>query len=313
MSKLLEYNATLAERQDLTPALAIFRAAFDEAGVLPGPGAWFVPGQYLVIGLNNPDVALGGVQRPMSIASSAHERRHVEFYVRFVDKPSSENPFTHLLWATRPGGRLYMRPKARGKFTVVDTIGESDSRLKVFVSAGTGLAPFVSIVRSRLGSDPHASLADCAILHGASYPEDLGYLEELMRLAASHGLRYLPTVSRPPGDWYGATGRVEDLFLPERLADTEQRLGLDGGALQPERAVVYVCGLQGTIGRSIERLAVRGFIPDHGKIRRALEVPEERAASLYFEQYDTEPVIDLDDATLMDRLRRELAAASSAT
>ena len=63
MAKPLEYNATLVEREDLTSALGVFRIRPDEA--LPGTGAWFVPGQYMVLGLNNEvKVELGGVRRP---------------------------------------------------------------------------------------------------------------------------------------------------------------------------------------------------------------------------------------------------------
>ncbi|HEY0137418.1 MAG TPA: hypothetical protein VGB85_25215, partial [Nannocystis sp.] len=225
MAKPLEYNATLVEREDLTPALGVFRVRPDEA--LPGTGAWFVPGQYMVLGLNNEvRVELGGVRRPMSIASAPERRDLVEFYIRYVDKPESENPFTHLLWPRKVGERMYVRVHPTGKFTVPDTVGADDRRIKVCVAAGTGLAPFLSMVRSEHIKDPTRSLSDYVIIHGASYSADLGYREELEALAEKTGLRYLPTVSRPQQDpsWRGHTGRAENFFSPARLAALEDIL-----------------------------------------------------------------------------------------
>lgn len=308
MARKIEYNCTLERRVDVTDALTIFRFVPDTE--LPA-GPWFVPGQYLVIGLNNERAPeLGSVQRPMSIASSAHDRAGIEFYIRYVKYPVSKNPLTHLLWQLAEGDRAYVRPVGKGHFTV-EHIAKNDPRLKVFVAAGTGLAPFLSIVRSELDRDPEASLSEYAILHGASYPEDLGYREEIERLVEKHGLRYVPTISRPQEahDWQDATGRVEDLFRPDRIADTEARLRLDAGALTPQAAVVLVCGLQGTIGKSIQNLASRGFVPDHRGMRQAFDVPESVPAALFYEQYDNEPAIDLKDAQLVERLRVALSSA----
>src|SRR5690606_32179624 len=128
------------------------------------------------------------------------------------------------------------------------------------LAAGTGLAPFISIARSRILRDPKARLDDLAILHGASYATGLGYKEELERLVTEHGLKYVPTVSRPkevPG-WTGFGGRAEALVGPELIARTEAALGLPAGGMRPDRAVVLICGLNGTIANCIINLAERG-------------------------------------------------------
>lgn len=303
MAKELVYNATLVEREDLTPALAVFRLRPDEA--LPGEGSWFVPGQYLTIGLNNTEKPeLGSVRRPMSIASAPERRDLVEFYIRFVDKPESDNPLTHLLWKTRVGDRMFLRSQPVGKFTVEDTMGH-DARIKVCVAAGTGLAPFLSMVRSKVNRDPSTRLDDWAIIHGASYSKDLGYRDELEHLARRHGLRYLPTVSRPREEtnWSGHVGRAEDFFLPDRLPGLEDSLGLDRNTFRPDRVGILICGLQGTIGATIERLLHRGFVPDNRKIRRALEIPEDVVAHTFYEAYDTVPPIDLNDVARVTELK----------
>jgi ferredoxin/flavodoxin---NADP+ reductase len=316
MAKPLEYNATLSERIDLTDALTVFRIQPDE---MPAEKPWFVPGQYCVLGMNNQEKPeLGSVRRSMSIASAPEDDGPVEFYVRWVAKPESENPLTHLLWKLKAGDRMFMRAKAAGVFTVKDTIGTDDPRLRIMVAAGTGSAPFVSMVRSELRRDPKADLSKWVLLHGASYPADLGYRDELARLVEVNRLRYWGTVSRAKEapDWRGDTGRVEAFFDGPRLADLEQRLGLPPGGFSPHNAVVFICGLTGTITGTITPLFDRGFVPDFKRIREALGVPADTKDSVFYEQYDTEPVIDVKDeglvAPLRERMQAGLARAAAA-
>lgn len=315
MAKPLEYNATVTERIDLEPTLSVFRVRPD-APFSPSGDPWFVPGQYLTLGKNRPagadnDPRPHSVRRPMSIASAPHDTEDAEFYIRRVGEPESELPLTHQLWMCNPGDRLYCRPTPAGKFTIEDTVGSDDPRLKVTVAAGTGLAPFVSMVRARVRDDPSADLSDFAIVHGASYPTGLGYRDELEAAVGGHGLRYVPTVSRPHAapDWDGHTGRAEAQFQDDTLPRTEAALGLGEGQLNPTKAVVLICGLQGTIGGTVQALIQRGFVPDHRRLRRALQVPDDVPPTVYWEQYDSSPVIDTHDEALMERLRRALHTA----
>ena len=309
MAKPLEYNATLTERIDLTDALSIFRVTPD---VPPEKNPWFTPGQYCVLGMNNAEKPeLGSVRRSMSIASAPEVNGPTEFYIRFVSKPESENPLTHLLWKLKTGDRMYMRAVAAGVFTVKDTVGIEDTRLRVMVAAGTGSAPFVSMVRSELNRNPQADLSKYVLLHGASYPADLGYRDELMGYAETHGLKYYGTVSRPKeaAGWTGDTGRVEAFFEPGRLGDLEKRLGLPEGGFTPNNVVIFICGLTGTITGTIIPLIDRGFIPDFKRIREALGVPADAKDSVFYEQYDTEPVINVKDPSVVEPLKARMQAA----
>lgn len=304
------YNATLAERIDLTEKLAIFRVVPDvsektpDAPLIPD----FEPGQYIVIGANNEEnPEKGSVRRAYSIASPPTEKRWLEFYVRFVENPASDNPLTHLLWKMKPGQRLHVGPKIVGKFTLAHTIGKDDSRWKIFVAAGTGLAPFVAIAKTYLSGSPEDSgLEKMVILHGASVPQDLGYREELDVIFNSVRQRYLPTISRPhhAPDWKGPTGRVETFFDSEELELLESRLGLCPGEISPQNCVIYVCGLQDTIAKTITRLLHRGFIPNDKHIRDALEISADAPSSLFFEQYDSSPILDLRNESLVEELKR---------
>jgi NAD(P)H-flavin reductase len=303
--KPLEYNATLVKREDHTAELATFHVRYDEP-----LGQSFEPGQYVAIGLNNVDKPeLGSVRRSMSIASAPEQKDVFEFYIRWVKVPESDNPLTHLLWKSKVGDRIFMTRKPVGKFTLKDTLAPGDKRICLLVAAGTGLAPFVSMVRSMKLRDANADMSRLVIFHGASYPADLGYRAELESYQKENGLKYLPSVSRPTDDWQGTRGRVEDFFLPDRLHELEKELKVDVGSLTSRTAATLICGLQGTIARCIERLACRGFVPFDRKIRKALELEDAVASSMWWEQYDTTPVVDIDNPEVVSALRRDLAAA----
>src|SRR3569623_3668566 len=179
------------------------------------------------------------------------------------------------------------------------------------VAAGTGSAPFVSMVRSELRRNPNVDLSQWVLLHGASYPADLGYRDELQRLAVENKLKYWGTVSRPKVApvWKGDTGRVEAVCDGARLADLEQRLGLPAGGFTPKNVGVFICGLTGTITGTVVPLIDRGFIPDFKRIREALGVPAEMKDSVFYQQSDTEPEINIKDPAVVEPLRARMQAA----
>lgn len=311
MAKLLPDNATIVERHDVDSTLSIFRIRPDR--IPPAEEPWFEPGQYVTLGMATQEgPERHAVQRAYSIVSDPGDRRAMEFYIRLALRPQTDRPLTYLVWPLAVGDRINVGHKIVGSFTIGRTVGRDDARLKVFVGAGTGLAPFVSMIRDARRAGDAERLSRYAVLHGASHPHELVYRAELSEVAARFGLRYLPTVSRPQEhpDWKGARGRVEDFFAADRVEGLERALGLAPGGLNPERAVVYVCGFRGTIAESIRRLLRRGFVPSDRRLRRILHIPERRPASLFFEQYDLEPLFDPKDEALIEALRRDIEGAS---
>lgn len=271
---MTENNATLVGRIELDPTLVIFRIRPDSVPDAGDP--WFLPGQYVTIGFE-------GVQRAYSIASEPAERRWLEFYIRFAREPATVAPLTHLLWELPIGERLHLGEKIAGRFTLERTLGASDSRTKLLVGAGTGLAPFISMVRDARRAGDAAAVARFAVLHGVSHPHELAYCDELSDAASRFGLRYVPTVSRSAEhpEWKGLTGRVESLIDDARLSPLE---------LRPDKVVVYVCGFRDTIAGTIRRLIGRGYVPEDRRLRKILGVEGDSPASLFFEQYDPEPI-----------------------
>ena len=196
-------------------------------------------------------------------------------------------------------------PTASGRFTEEDTVGDLQGKTLIMLAAGTGLAPFLSIVKSKVRQDPNCRLDNYVMIHGASNPTYLGYMDELNALARNNGLKYLPTISRPkeaPG-WKGCTGRAESVLQPDRYAETEKRLGIE---LRPDKTLITICGLTGTISQTIKGLAERGYIPHHRKLRKELGIADDIPSSIYYEQYDSEPVIDLKDTALVEKIKGQI-------
>ena len=195
------YNASLVRRVDQHENLAYFWVRFD------GDPTPFEPGQYMTIG-----VFVDGriVQRPYSVASAPVDAGDTgyEMYLRLVQGGT----FTPVLWDLPVGHRMRMiGPK--GKFM----LEPDDDRIHLFVSSGTGNAPFIAMMRQMLADGrPRKAV----FLNGVSYVQDLGYrdLVEGWESSGKYPVRYIPTVSRPNdpanADWRGRTGRVETIVGP---------------------------------------------------------------------------------------------------
>ena len=227
-------NATLVERRDLTADVASLFVRPDDAAVTP-----FAPGQYATLGLADGDRI---IQRPYSMATPHAADDTWEFHVRRV----RAGALTERLWEVPPGGRLRLGTP-RGRFTA----DPGDPRSRLFVATGTGIAPFVAMIRDDLAAGRRRTTV---VVHGVAHADELGFADLLASLAADRrsGIRYLPTISRPTelrnGTWAGATGRAEAV-----LADSWDAFGLDPGGM-----VAYLCGNPGMVLAAQAVLAARG-------------------------------------------------------
>jgi ferredoxin--NADP+ reductase len=248
-----QYNASLVRREDETESLASFWVRFD------GDPTPFESGQYMTIGVvtdtdNGPRI----VQRPYSVASDPATAGSdgYEMYIRLVQG----GQFTPLLWGLPVGHRMRMiGPK--GKFTLLP----EDDRTHIFISSGTGNAPFVSMMRAMIREGRPRRIV---FLNGVSYARDLGYraLLEGWQAAATLPVIYVPSVSRP-GDpanagWSGRQGRVESVLEP-----VLDELGLTAG-----NSIAYICGNPDMILSAEELLLSRDF-PEE-QIRKELYWPK---------------------------------------
>lgn len=253
-SQTLDYNATLTERFEITPHLAIFRVKPDVKTYR------FLAGQYTVLGLKRSAVRLGEadpddnpdadpaqmIRRPYSICSGT-QQQELEFYISML----AGGELTPRLFNLKPGDRLFVGPKARGFLTLEQA--PSNTNL-LMVATGTGLGPYISMLRTHAYEFPADQIG---IIHGARYSWDLGYRPELESYHSKfENVHYLPTISRPDVDpaWEGAYGRVqkwlEDYGFQARF----------GFRLAPEDCHVYLCGNPEMIEDTTAHLAERGFV-----------------------------------------------------
>lgn len=265
-------NATVVHRRDLNEALGIFRVLPDGGSAPP-----FRPGQFATLGLPRddassdpaaapPDPAAGPrrprlIRRAYSIASGANERGYLEFFIVLIE----HGALTPRIWALPEGGRIWVDPRIRGEFTLPEELAGQDA---VFVATGTGVAPFLSMLRTFRGAWPWRR---CVLLQGVRLAVDLGYQAELESLAeAEECFRYVPVCSREPeGAWAGLRGRVNALLE----GPTFERLA--GFALDPARCHVFLCGNPDMITSVRAALEQRGF-----------RVPKRDApGNLHFERY----------------------------
>ena len=236
------YNARLIKRVDHTSDLATFWVKFD------GEPTHFDPGQYMTIGVYADEKI---VQRPYSVASPPEvaDSEGYEFYVRLV--PIMR--FTTLLWRLPLGqGMRMIGPK--GRFM----LEPDDKRTHLFVSTGTGIAPFIAMMRQHLIEGAPRRVV---MLNGSSYVDELGYRDmlEAWQADGTYPLTYVPTISRASdprnAGWDGRTGRVESTVL-DVVRDLE---------LRPEETVVYICGNPDMIINVEEMLLGAGFPEFHVK------------------------------------------------
>jgi ferredoxin--NADP+ reductase len=123
---------------------------------------------------------------------------------------------TPRLFALEVKDRLYMGPKAAGIFTL-DRVPEGLDA--VLVSTGTGIAPYMSMLRTALVCGGPRRFA---VLHGARFSWDLGYRAELTALSRRcANLVYLPSITRPHEDatWTGLSGYLQDLILAPEVTE----------------------------------------------------------------------------------------------
>lgn len=242
-------------RENLTSDLAIIRVQPASGGTVPD----FSAGQFVALGLkvDNDDKI---TYRAYSLSSPPEEKKHFEFYIKWATEPVM-GKFTSALFKMSQSDLLYWR-KPTGAFTIEDRKpdGAPDTRRLVLVASGSGLAPFVSYA---LHLKNIGSKRDIVLLHGAKYPQELGYRDVFERWTeVAPNFKYMPTVSRPDHQlsqgWCGSTGRVESL-LGSQLEKAA------GEKITPANSFFHICGYQGTIDSVVAILGPLGFVTNRSK------------------------------------------------
>jgi ferredoxin--NADP+ reductase len=207
----------------------------------------FENGHFVMLGL---PVDGKPLLRAYSIASANYED-HLEFFSIKV----AGGPLTSRLQHIKPGDDIIISRKPVGTLLLHDLL---PGRNLYLLSTGTGLAPFLSIVR-----DPHTyeRFEKIVLVHGVRQVADLAYHDYLTRELPNHELLgeqvrrqliYYPTATREP---FRYNGRLTELINSGKLfAD----VGLHAFTPDDDRAML--CGSPSMLADTRALLDARGFV-----------------------------------------------------
>jgi ferredoxin--NADP+ reductase len=227
------------------------------------PSLRFSNGHFTMIGLRKEDGK--PLLRAYSIASANYEE-HLEFLSIKVP----DGPLTSRLQNIKVGDTIIVGKKPTGTL-VTDYL--LPGKHLYLLSTGTGLAPFLSIVRD---PETYERFDQVIVVHGVRQVEELAYHDMLTEHLPAHEflgemvtdkLRYYPTVTR---ESYRNMGRITELLQNGKLFKD-----LDLPEFDPAIDRVMLCGSPGMLVDLKHMLEDRGFVegntstPGHFVVERA--------------------------------------------
>lgn len=197
----------------------------------------FKNGEFVTLGLR-PEGKL--IARAYSIVST-NDADHLEFLSIHVP----DGPLTSRLAKIQPGDGIWINTKATGSLTL-DYV--RPGRNLYLLATGTGLAPFMSLIRDPETYKQHENVI---LVHTVRTVPELAYRSEIESLANEH-LRYVPTVTQEP---FEVCRRGADLF---RSGELSSMLGLP--APDPEHDRVMLCGNPNMNQEMTDHLEANGWV-----------------------------------------------------
>ena len=204
-------------------------------------GFEFRNGEFVMLGLR-----LGGslIPRAYSIVSTNRDA-----YLEFLSIHVPDGPLTPHLARMSPGHPIWINRKTTGSLTR-DHV--RPGRHLYMLATGTGLAPFMSLVRAGEVFDVFDTVV---LVHSVRSQRDLAYQDELRERASREGghgsFRYVPTVTREP---FENSRRGAELF---RSGDLSRMLGL--APADPGEDRVMVCGNPDMVREMRDYLQLEGW------------------------------------------------------
>jgi len=199
----------------------------------------FAAGQFIRLGLIVDGAEVG---RPYSLVNPP-QARPLEFCFSVVPG----GPLSGRLAAMRPGNALLVAPRANG-FLVLSEV--PDSRQLWLVSTGTGIGPFLSILRT---DEAWRRFERVVLVHAVRFADELTYRDLIDGIATARGAQfaYVPFVSRE-ATGFAMTGRI-----PQAIADGS--LETRAGAVFDAQSHIMLCGNPQMVADAEAALVARGL------------------------------------------------------
>ncbi|MGA7328771.1 MAG: ferredoxin--NADP reductase [Rhodomicrobium sp.] len=207
----------------------------------------FKNGQFTMIGI---EVDGRPLVRAYSMASANYDES-LEFFSIKVQN----GPLTSKLRHIKPGDRILVGRKPTGTLVLDNLL---PGKRLYLLSTGTGLAPFLSIIRD---PETYERFEKVVLVHGCRQVSDLAYRDRLTKELAEdeflgevvrEQLVYYPTVTREP---FENRGRITDLITSGRLFDDTGQPPLDRAK---DRAML--CGSPAMLGELRALFYSRGYV-----------------------------------------------------
>ncbi|EED30955.1 ferredoxin--NADP reductase [gamma proteobacterium NOR5-3] len=206
----------------------------------------FENGHFTMVGL---EVDGKPALRAYSIASANYEEE-----LEFLSIKVADGLLTSRLQHINVGDEVLLGRKPVGSLVLTDL---HPGRYLYLFSTGTGLAPFMSIIRD---PDAYARYENIVLVHGVRQVSDLAYYDYITEELPQHEylgddvrekLLYYPTVTREP---FRNNGRITELLESGKL---EADLGLP--AIDPAQDRAMICGSIAMLDDISKLLDSRGF------------------------------------------------------
>jgi ferredoxin--NADP+ reductase len=207
----------------------------------------FSNGHFTMIGLRGENGK--PLLRAYSIVSANYEE-HLEFFSIKVP----DGPLTSKLQHIKVGDKIVIGKKPTGTLLVDYLLPGENLYL---LGSGTGLAPFLSVVRD---PETYERFAKVILVHGVREVKELAYRDylthelpkhEFLGELVSNQMLYYPTVTR---EAFEHKGRITDLIQSNKLSHD---LGLPD--INPETDRIMICGSPGLNKDMRVLLEARGF------------------------------------------------------
>lgn len=211
------------------------------------PALRFRNGHFVMIGL---EVEGKPLVRAYSVASANYED-HLEFLS--IKVPNG--PLTSRLQHLKPGDQVLIGRKPTGTLVIDDLL---PGRHLYLFGSGTGLAPFLSIVRD---PETYERYEKVILVHGVRLVSELAYADllqtqlpadEFLGELVKDKLIYFPTVTREP---FRNQGRITDLIESGELT---RRIGLPDLSREHDRGMI--CGSPAMLADTRVLLDARGLV-----------------------------------------------------
>ena len=208
----------------------------------------FRSGEFIMIGLPKEDGK--PLLRAYSMASPSYDEE-----LEFLSIIVQDGPLTSRLQHIKPGDPIYLGKKPTG--TLVTDALLPGKRL-FMLSTGTGLAPFMSLVRD---PEVYQMFEEIVVVHSVRRVADLAYREllesklegdPLLEDEDRERMIYVPTVTRED---FHTTGRIQTLIDDGSLFKDSK----GPKHFVPEEDRVMLCGSMAMIKDHAADLEARGF------------------------------------------------------